>query len=104
MARIGLGDAGGVQDLREAVGIATTAGEGREVAILQLNLGFSLLYLEGPAASVEELRTGRAYAEVRGIAEVGDFIGAVMMPTLVDLGAFDEALALAERLVPTLEA
>ena len=43
-----LGDRGGLDDYREAITLATEAGQGREVALLHNNLGCALWAFEGP--------------------------------------------------------
>ena len=43
MARADLGDPGGLEDFREAIELATEAGQGREVALLHNNLGVAAL-------------------------------------------------------------
>ena len=48
MARADLGDPGGLQDFREAIELATEAGQGREVALLHNNLGVRPLGLRRP--------------------------------------------------------
>ena len=58
--------------MREAIRLATNAGQGREVALLHNNLGFDLWGFQGPQAALAELRTGIAYATARGLTEVAD--------------------------------
>ncbi len=74
LARTDLGDPGGLQDFREAIELATEAGQGREVALLHNNLGMDLWGFEGPAASLEVLRDGIAYAKARGLTEMLDVL------------------------------
>ncbi len=47
-----------LDDIREAILLATQAGQGREVAILHNNLGVSLWAYDGPQAALAELDTG----------------------------------------------
>jgi tetratricopeptide (TPR) repeat protein len=98
MARHILGDAGSLDDYREAIAIATKAALGREVALLYNNLGAALWTFRGPVASLEILRAGIAFAKARGIAEMVDGIEGTSLDTLVDLGELDEALAVAAGL------
>ena len=44
--------------MREAIALATEAGEGREVARLHNNLGAALWVFEGPDASLDVMRAG----------------------------------------------
>ncbi len=94
-ARCGQGDAGGLDDLREAIRLATQAGQGRDVALLHNNLGVALWSYKGPQAAIVELRTGIAYATARGVTGLADFMTAGMLSPLFDTGQLDEALTLA---------
>ena len=103
LARAYLGDPGGLQDFREAIDLAIQTGQGREVALLHNNLGWILWSFEGPAASLEVLREGVAYARIRGLTEMVDSLTQSMLDVLVDSGEHDQALALAAEVVPRLE-
>jgi len=74
LARTDAGDAEGFGDYREAIELATEAGQGREVALLHNNLGVAIWSFEGPAASVEVLHAGIAYAKARGLTEMLDLL------------------------------
>ena len=102
-ARGELGDAGGIDDMREAIGLATQAGQGREVAILHNNLGIQLWARSGPKAALDELQTGVAYASTRGLAEMAATTNASTLAPLIDAGQFDEALTLAAALAEHLQ-
>jgi class 3 adenylate cyclase/tetratricopeptide (TPR) repeat protein len=104
MARADLGDPAGLEDYRRAIELATEAGQGREAALLHNNLGVTLSAFEGPAASLEVLREGIAYAKPRGLSEMVDSLTQSTLDALVDTGAHEEALILAAELVPRLEA
>ena len=67
MARTDLGDPEGLADFREAIELATQAGEAREVANLHNNLMSRLWFFEGPAATLEVNRELIAYAKPRGL-------------------------------------
>jgi class 3 adenylate cyclase/tetratricopeptide (TPR) repeat protein len=104
MARCNLGDPGGVEDYREAIEIATEAGQGREVALLHNNLGIALWAFEGPGVSLEVLRDGIGFAQARGLAEMLDSLMASQFDVLYELGDLDEALEVAARVAERLEA
>jgi class 3 adenylate cyclase/tetratricopeptide (TPR) repeat protein len=104
IARGALGDPGGVSDLREAITIASEAGDGHEVARLHNNLSVQLWGFEGPAAALAVSRAGVDFARTRGLIEVLDFILAGALDLLVDAGEFDEALAIADDMAPRKEA
>jgi tetratricopeptide (TPR) repeat protein len=103
-ARAQLGDAGGLQDMRRALDAAADQGLGREVALLHTNLGAALWPIEGPRAMLETLREGSAFAERRGIEEFVLSLTADTVSTLVDVGSYQEAIALAGGHVPRLKA
>jgi tetratricopeptide (TPR) repeat protein len=90
--------------MRRALDAATDQGLGREVALLHNNLAEALWPIEGPRAWLEALREGGAFAERRGIEEFVLGFAASTVEALVDLGSYQEAIALAVGLVPRLEA
>jgi tetratricopeptide (TPR) repeat protein len=98
VARSSLGDAGGLDDMREAIRLATAAGQGREVALLHNNLGLNVWGFEGPQPALAELRTGIAYGAARGLTEIADGTTASTLSLLLDVGQLDEALTLAGTL------
>ena len=102
-ARSDLGDPGALPDYREAIDLASEAGQGREVAMLLNNLGWALWHLEGPDASLKILREGIAYAKARGLTEILDALTESLLEVLLDTANHDEALALAAELAPALE-
>ena len=103
-ARAGLGQPGGVEDMREAIALATQAGQAREVAVLHNNLGVDLWAIEGPAASLEVFRAGIAFAQVRGLTEAVDAITASALDVNVDRGELDRVLEAAAGVTDRLEA
>ena len=104
MARADLGDPRGLEDMREAISLATEAGQGREVALLHNNLGAQLWAVEGPAASLKVLREGIPYAKGRGLTEMVDNLAQSTLDPLIDTGEHDEALTLAGEMSARLEA
>ncbi len=104
LARCRLGDRGGLDDYRDAITLATEAGQGREVALLHNNLAYALAPIDGPVAVQELLQAGIAFAEVRGLNEVADILRSNSVETLIEAGEHDQALALADELAVELEA
>jgi class 3 adenylate cyclase/tetratricopeptide (TPR) repeat protein len=102
-ARVGLGDAGGLEDTRKARDAATAQGLGRELANLHANLAESTWPVEGPRQRLELAREGSRFARRRGIEEVALHIDSATVQALVDLGSLEEAMSLAGELVPRLE-
>ena len=84
--------------MREAIGLATNAGQGREVALLHNDLGFARWAFQGPQAAIDELGTGIAYTTTRGVAEAAGWSTVCTLGPLFGTGRLDEALALATAL------
>ncbi len=103
LARSFVGDAGGLEDMREAMTLATEAGQGREAAMLHLNLGLSLLNVEGPVAALEVMRAGISLARARGLSDAADTLMANTLDALGEVGELDQALELAANLTGRLE-
>ena len=89
--------------MREAISLATQAGQGRDVAILHNNLGIQLWVHSGPQAALDQLRKGIAYATTRGLAEIAAASTATTLDPLVDAGNLDESLAVAAALAEQLK-
>jgi class 3 adenylate cyclase/tetratricopeptide (TPR) repeat protein len=90
--RAGLGDRAGLADMREAVELATAAGLGFDAAVQLNNLGICLWAFDGPAAALKVQNTGIAFANARGLTELGMQITASGLPMLIDTGEFDRVL------------
>jgi class 3 adenylate cyclase/tetratricopeptide (TPR) repeat protein len=102
-ARALLGDAGGVQDVREALKAAEDQGLGRDTALAHNILAYVLLPIEGPRSSIGVLREGVAFAHRRGIEEQNAMLSTSILDSLLDLGSYSEVTALAGELLPELE-
>jgi class 3 adenylate cyclase/tetratricopeptide (TPR) repeat protein len=103
-ARSILGDRGGLADYREAITLATLAGQGREVALLHNNLAEDLRPVEGPAAALDVLQAGIDFAQARGLTEMVDFMTASTLQQLVASGQHEQALTIADEVATSLEA
>jgi class 3 adenylate cyclase len=103
LARGQLGDAGGLEDMREAIALATQAGQGREAAVLYNNLAFTVWVFEGPAAALEIMRAGIAFAQARGLAAMVNVTTGSTLDLLVDSGELEQALEVAAALAEQLE-
>lgn len=90
--RAGLGDEAGLDQMRQALELATTAGEGREVALLYNNLAAQVEEYQGPAAANEIRRQGMAYARPRGLLGAGVGLVFFLRVGLIAAGAHDEVL------------
>jgi class 3 adenylate cyclase/tetratricopeptide (TPR) repeat protein len=103
LARCDLGDPGGLADYREALAIATEAGQGHEAAVIYANLGETLSMFEGPTAALDLLRQGIAFAQARGVTSLVKYITPSTLDPLFDCGELDEALELAASIADRLE-
>jgi class 3 adenylate cyclase/tetratricopeptide (TPR) repeat protein len=103
-ARTSLGDASGLEDFRDAIVLATDAGQGREVALLHNNLAEAVEKFDGPVASLDVMYAGLAFAKARGITGIAESMTASTLIGLIQIGQFDQALTLAADLLPRLEA
>jgi class 3 adenylate cyclase/tetratricopeptide (TPR) repeat protein len=103
IARARLGDPRGPQDVREAIQIAAAAGQGREVALLHNNLGIDIWPYQGPAASLQVIRDGIAFARPRGLDEALGILTTNQLDPLFEAGEHDEALAVCREWGPRLE-
>ena len=102
-ARCSLGDRGGLGDYREAITLATKAGQGREVANLHNNLAAALWPVKGPAATLVVCQTGIEFAQARGLAEMAERLTVNTVTTLVETGEHEQALTLAGSLAARAE-
>ncbi len=94
LARLDLGDRGGIEDIREAISLATESGQGHEAALLYYNLGVSMMPLEGPAPTLEIAQEGMTFARARGLTGILDGLTRLWAGALADSGRIDEALAI----------
>src|SRR5439155_17414130 len=69
IARLDLGEADGLDDVRRALHLALEQGLGRETAVIQYNLAGVVASYEGPQAALDALRDATAFCERRGTAE-----------------------------------
>ncbi len=98
-ARVALGDEGGLDELRRSVDAARALGLGRATAVSYSNLSTALMLVEGPGAALASMREAEAFAASRGLHESEVFIRNNTLTPLIELGAWDEALDLAARVV-----
>lgn len=98
-ARCGLEDAGGIDDLWEARGMALELELGQEVVRSHNNLGSHVLDLDGPASAHELFQASVSLGLRRGLLSWVRGGKAHELWTLFDLGRWDEVLEIAEELV-----
>jgi tetratricopeptide (TPR) repeat protein len=97
LARGMAGDAGGLDDMRRAIGLAKRQGLGRYVGMLYSNLSWTSMPFRGPRAALRVLREGLAFAGERGdqMSMIG--IQCEEALALAWVGRWDEALTLAGK-------
>ena len=89
--------------MREAIAIATEAGQGLAATVIYCNLGEALWEHEGAAAALELTRSGIAFAQARGLSDEVNYLTASMLDPLVSSGELDQALELAATITERLE-
>jgi class 3 adenylate cyclase/tetratricopeptide (TPR) repeat protein len=96
-ARFNLGDPGGIDDIREAITLATPSGQ-RSVVIMYNNLASAVRESGTCREARRVMDQGIAYADAHGITEVAIAMRKNLLMDLLVLGETDELLAVAEQL------
>jgi len=104
VARCHLGDAGGIEDLREALRLALEQGLGRETAVTYGNLAGTIWMYEGPQAALHAIREANAFSERRGMTEMALQNSSSIPSLLAELGQVEQALAEAGPVADRIEA
>jgi tetratricopeptide (TPR) repeat protein len=99
LARCDLGEAGAVDDLREALELGRSLGAGHDTAIVYNNLVEPLWLAEGPATALGTVNDGIGFSERRGLVEAITWLQTTSLGPLADLGRWDELLGLAEEVI-----
>ena len=97
-ARCDLGDAGGLEDLWEAIRLGEEHGFGQVIALARANYAFQLWFRDGPAAALEVWRESQRAAETRGFAGLAQMARMGQLETLFDLGRWEEVLAISKEI------
>ena len=98
-ARCDLGDFGGMDDLRAGLALGLELGSGYDTAVLYNNLAEPVWLVEGPDAAMAVCEEGVDFAERRGQSEAAMWLRASTLGPLLDLGRWDEAVALADEAI-----
>ena len=99
MARCDLGDLGGMDDLRAALALGLELGSGYDTAVIYNNLAEPVWLVDGSTAALDLCQEGVDFAERRGLVQMAMWLRASTLGPLLDLGRWDEALALAEEAI-----
>jgi class 3 adenylate cyclase/tetratricopeptide (TPR) repeat protein len=97
-ARLTQGDTGGMDDFRRAIDLCAAAGQGRDVAINTVNMGVWVWLFEGPAAGLVLFREAIDHAARFGYRQLASDMSLLSLQVLADIGAYDEALDIFDRL------
>jgi class 3 adenylate cyclase/tetratricopeptide (TPR) repeat protein len=97
-ARCELGDPGGLQDLREALGRGLDLGLGEETALCYGNLAYQLWTTEGPQAAVDTWRSCEEFSRLRGFESMTMTAKAGILEVQSDLGGWDEVIEAADEI------
>ena len=87
-----LGDAGGLNDLRDALVLAVQAGRGQEAAILYNLLGVCVRNYDGPRSSLQTFQDALEFADARGLREMMIAIRSSALTSRLGMGDLQEAL------------
>jgi tetratricopeptide (TPR) repeat protein len=99
-ARCHLGDAAGIRDIRDGLGLAIELGLTREAARCHEILAEELVSTEGPSEAATAARLGIELAEGRGVTYMAAALRALaLIPALVLLGEWSQAAAEAEAVM-----
>jgi tetratricopeptide (TPR) repeat protein len=104
LARCGLGEADGVEDVRRALQLALDQSLGRETGVIYGNLSGVVWSYQGPQAALDLCGEAIAFCERRGIAELALQNRASTPAALAELGQAERALAEAEPVADRLQA
>lgn len=103
MARCDLGDRGGLDDMRTALDQGVQRGLGGVSTSIYYNLADEVHAFDGPSAALAIVHEGIDLAQRRGDTTSLLFLRAILVQELSAAGEWDEALRVADDIVPDLE-
>jgi DNA-binding SARP family transcriptional activator/class 3 adenylate cyclase len=98
MARVLLGDPGGIEDQQEAIATALRAGIPHVTSSAYNNLADTLWLVQGPERAIEAYLEGVDYAQAHGLG-LGLFMRAGMLQPLYEMGRWDDILGMSADLI-----
>jgi hypothetical protein len=99
-ARVDTGDvAGGIADAREGLRIAVDGAPASFAVAAHVNVGDHIWFTEGPEAGERLYEAGVELSERRGATSAGDWARMQTQWTRYDLGAWDDVLAIGDRVL-----
>jgi class 3 adenylate cyclase/tetratricopeptide (TPR) repeat protein len=99
MARCDLGDFGGMDDLRQALALGLELGSAYDTAVIYNNLSEPVWLVDGSQAALDLCQEGVDFAERRGLGQLAMWLRGSTLGPLLDLGRWDEVLALADEAI-----
>lgn len=97
-SRVGLGDPGGLDELKAALTLSISLGLARQTYVSYFNLVGALSY-EDPPAALEVAEEGLRFAGNRGLAEGGAWIRTFRLQAMFQVGRWQELVAEADELI-----
>jgi tetratricopeptide (TPR) repeat protein len=88
-----------MDDLRAGLALGLELGSGYDTAVLYNNLAEPVWLVEGPQAALAACEDGVDFAERRGLSEPAMWLRASTLGPLLDLGHWEEAIALADEAI-----
>jgi class 3 adenylate cyclase/tetratricopeptide (TPR) repeat protein len=104
VGRCALGEAEGLEDVRQALQLALEQNLGRETGVIYGNLGGVIWSYEGPQAALDAMGEAIAFCERRGITELVLQTRSAIPTALAELGRTERALAEAGPIADQIEA
>jgi class 3 adenylate cyclase/tetratricopeptide (TPR) repeat protein len=98
-ARCDLGDFGGMEDLRSGLTLGLKLGSGYDTAVVYNNLAEPVWLVQGPETALAVCEEGVDFAERRGLSEAAMWLRASTLRPLLDLGRWEESVALADEAI-----
>jgi class 3 adenylate cyclase/tetratricopeptide (TPR) repeat protein len=102
-ANASMGDARGVEEMRQALDLAITQGDGPMAAVIYNNLSVQAWLYQGPRASLDLNEEGIEFCRRRGLSAWMETLASGLTPYLAELGRVEEALHEAAVLADRLE-
>jgi tetratricopeptide (TPR) repeat protein len=97
-SRAGLGDPGGLEDMRSSLELSLSLGLARQTYVAYFNLVGSMCY-EDPLAALEIAEEGLAFVRDRGLAEGAAWIRVFRLQAMFQLGHWEKLLAEVDDLI-----
>jgi len=102
-ANASIGDARGVEEMRQALDLAISQGDGPIAAVIYNNLSVQAWLYQGPRASLDLNEEGIEFCRHRGLNAWVETLAGGLTPYLAELGRVEEALHEAAVLADRLE-